>query len=88
MPRGLPELPEIAAKVATELRRRADGPGIEGVVADGLLRLLHHSAHLMTEFGNTLEQAITPEQAPRARRAAPRKSAGRPSRVHKLRPED
>ncbi len=82
------ELPAVAAKVGAELRRRADGPGLEGAIADGLLRLLHHSARLMTEIGSNLEQAITPEQAPRARRAAPRRSGGRTSLVRKLRPED
>ena len=91
-PRSAPpprvDVAAVAGRLASELRRRADGPGLEAMVADGLLRLLHRSARAMTEFGNQLEQAITPRQAPRARRAPARRPGEGPSRVRKLHPEE
>jgi hypothetical protein len=78
----------VASVLASELRRRADSPGLEGMVADRLLSLLHRSAHAMSEFGDELERAITPTQAPRARRPPARKPGARASRVRKLHPEE
>jgi hypothetical protein len=81
-------LAAVAGRIATELRRRADGPGLEAMVADGLLTLLHRSARAMSACGEQLEQAIAPKQAPRARRPPARKPADGPSRVRKLHPEE
>ncbi|MDA8331324.1 MAG: hypothetical protein M0027_08995 [Candidatus Dormibacteraeota bacterium] len=78
---------EAVRKLAAELRRRADGPGVEGMVADGLLQLLHVSAQVMTDCGMRLEEAITPPRMPRARRASPRRNSSRPTRTHRIRPD-
>ncbi len=83
-----PNWSAVAGVVASELRRRADGPGLEALVADALLRALHQSARAMTEWGTQLERAITPAQASRARRAPVRKPGSKPPRVRKLRPEE
>ncbi len=78
---------QAVGQLAGELRRRADGPGIEGMVADGLLQLLHRSAQLMTDCGTRLEQAITPTRVPRPRRASPHRAGSRPTRVRRVRPD-
>ncbi len=82
------DLAALASRAASELRRRADGPGLEGMVADQVLRLLHESARRMGECAEQLERAITPAQAPRARRAPARRRPAKPARVHKLHPDE
>ncbi|MHB8324750.1 MAG: hypothetical protein ACYDEA_08485 [Candidatus Dormibacteria bacterium] len=87
----LPELSKVATSMGGWLRQRAEGPGLEAVVAGGMLGLIRHSARVLKEVAAELERAVEPPPPPArgGRRAASAgKGSPRPPRVRKAKPDD